>query len=244
MNIETQTSSIEQNKSKSTIKQRVRLMEYLNTRDIGVMYEAVDSSPENHDGLFNELIDKYPLGKINENIIKPFLQEIDPPMSQARGREGLHETVRGSLFQEFSHDDKKMDIVEFLSRNEFDPNYPVDELELEKILIKYPTPIDAREKIDEFFGDFLYKQNEGIIQSYQNTAEDFLKKFYGKRYEYSKCFYELQDEIYIESQKLDYAQELTPEISNYSTSSPEQNKDGYFDKKISKMILDRFKILK
>jgi len=230
MNVETQTPSIEKDKPKSTIKQQVRLMKYLNTNDISTMYEAVDTSPENHEELFEGLMDKYPMGKINKSQIKPFLLEIDPPMSLVKGREELHDSVRGSLYQDFAQNKKEIDIVEYLSRGLFDRAHPVNELDLEIILTDCPTPNDARGKIDEFFGDYTYKHNETSVEEYSVAAEDFIKKFYGKRHEYDACFNKIQEKITDEYQKRGYVQKLTPNMASnreqYNNELSEKNRPG------------------
>lgn len=241
MSSETQTRHYENTEYIPTIKQQIKLMEVLSSGDIANFNKTVEESNENHDLLLDQLVNKYPLGEINQNDIKSFLLNVDPPMSQAN--HSKHETNRGILFDNFSQNSETMNLVEYLSRGLLDKSVPVSELELENILNKYPTPNEARSKIEEFMDEHLYKYNDDIIDNYNAKAEKFLKSFYGKRYEYSICFDEIQKKITSERQHLGYVQKLSPNTNqsiNYNYEQVEQSQNNNKSaRKFGKSILDR-----
>jgi len=223
--------SVEKVDYKSTIKQQVRLLEYFNS---GAIQKDVDTSMENYENLLDNMVDKSTMGKVNKDSIKPFLLELDMPMTLLHNKKSEHNSTRRLLFDEFTEDNKKMHVVEFLSRGKFDPEFPINDLELENILRKYPTPIDAREKIDELLDDILYKQNNNSSIEYKKSIEEFLRKFYGKRYEYDVCFNEITEKVSNISRDRGYVQELTPEMNPFNTNNLETNNIKHRDNKYNK----------
>lgn len=211
MTVEQQTFSPEK-KCNQNIKQQIKLLTFIETGNTASFADVSqeDINPDNHDKLLNNFESKYYSNLISEDTIKPLLLEIDPPMT-LRNIES-HGLKRDDIFEKVSNNELIMNTIEYLSRDGFNQPEIISPYDLESILLKCPTPIEFYEKFEAFVGDFMYKSSEDTISEYKTAGDEFAKIFYGKRFEYYKCFKDIESRTIEKQRNYGNAQVLTPEM--------------------------------